>query len=160
MNPWSCVLRRSLAGLVLIVMSAACTVPPRADAAASAQAQVRAELKALADAWDAAIVRKDRAAIEANMAEDFRQIDGQGTVESRKSFVDDLMVPELQIHPYRIEDFEIRLYGETALVSGRTRMTGTHQGKPFASHYRYIDVYVRRDGSWKIVSVQISKMAP
>jgi hypothetical protein len=41
-----------------------------------------ARLSAQADAWDKAIVRKDRAAIEQNMAEDFRQIDGAGNIES------------------------------------------------------------------------------
>jgi hypothetical protein len=39
-------------------------------------------------------------------------------------------------------------------------MTGRYEGKPFASHYRYIDVYARRDGRWKIVSVQISRIKP
>lgn len=57
-----------------------------------------------------------------------------------------------------VEDFDVRLYGDVALLSGRTRMTGSYDGKAFASHYRYIDVYVRRQGVWKIVSVQITKM--
>lgn len=35
-------------------------------------------------------------------------------------------------------------------------MTGTYQGTPFASHYRYIDVYAKRGDEWKIVSVQIT----
>ncbi len=113
-------------------------------------------LTAQADAWDKAIVRKDRAAIEANMADDFRQIDRAGNVETKRSFVDGLMSPDLQIDPYTVEDFDVRLYGDTALLSGRTRMSGRYQGEPFQSHYRYIDVYVRRKGAWKIVSVQIS----
>lgn len=54
----------------------------------------------------------------------------------------------------------MRLYGHVALLSGRTSMTGRYAGKPFSSHYRYIDVYVRRDDEWKVVSVQISKIAP
>lgn len=120
--------------------------------------QLITRLTEQADRWDKAIVRKDRAAIEANMAPDFRQIDGGGNVETMKSFVDDLMSPDLVIDPYTVEDFDVRLYGDTALLSGRTRMTGRYQGKPFASHYRYIDIYVRRDGAWKIVSVQISKI--
>ena len=115
-----------------------------------------ARLKAQADAWDRAIVAKDRAAIEANMADDFRQIDGHGNVEGRASFVDGLVSPDLLLDPYTVEDFEVRLYGDTALLSGRTRMTGRYQGRAFNSHYRYIDVYVRRRGVWKIVSVQIS----
>ena len=55
-----------------------------------------------------------------------------------------------------MEDFDVRFYGDVALLSGRTRLTGRYQGETFVSHYRYIDIYVRRDGEWKIVSVQIS----
>ena len=117
-----------------------------------------AQLTSQADLWDQAIVRKDRAAIEQNMAEDFRQIDGSGSVESKASFVNDLMSPDLQIDPYTVEEFDVRLYGDVALLSGRTRMTGRYEGKPFTSHYRYIDIYVQRNGAWKIVSVQISRI--
>jgi len=127
-------------------------------AQAAPPAELVARLKAQADGWDAAIVRKDRAAIEANMADDFRQIDGRGNVETKASFVDGLVSADLVIDPYTVEDFEVRVYGDTALLSGRTRMTGKYQGQPFKSHYRYIDIYVKRGGAWKIVSVQISRM--
>ncbi|WP_374434773.1 nuclear transport factor 2 family protein [Inhella sp.] len=130
-----------------------------AGAAGPTDEATRALLKAQADRWDQAIVAKDRAAIEANMAADFRQIDGAGNLEDKASFVAGLLDPQLQIDPYRVEDFEIRLYGEVALLSGRTRMRGRYAGKAFESHYRYIDVYVRRNGIWQIVSVQISKIA-
>ncbi len=116
------------------------------------------DLRLQADAWDLAIIRKDRAAIEANMAPDFRQIDGYGNIETKESFVADLMAPELEIDPYTIEDFDIRFYGDVALLCGRTRMTGRQAGKPFESHYRYIDLYVRSDGAWRIVSVQITRL--
>ncbi len=117
-----------------------------------------ARLTAQADRWDKAIVRKDREAIEENMADDFRQIDAAGTVNSRAAFLDALLSADLQIDPYRVEDLDVRVYGDVALLSGRTRMTGRYQGKPFESHYRYIDVYVRRRDEWKIVSVQISRI--
>jgi ketosteroid isomerase-like protein len=133
---------------------------PSAPAVRGAADALTTQLTELADAWDRAIVRKDRAAIEANMAEDFRQIDGSGNVETRQSFVDGLVSPDLRIDPYTVEDFDVRVYGDVALLSGRTRMTGTYQGKPFTSHYRYIDVYARRGGEWKIVSVQITPIRP
>lgn len=133
----------------------ACSLAPPAPAGADA---LKAQLKAQADAWDQAIVRKDRAAIEANMADDFRQVDGAGNIETKTSFVADLVSPDLRIDPYTVEDFDVRLYGDVALLSGRTRMTGSYQGKPFSSHYRYIDIYVQRGGAWKIVSVQISRL--
>jgi ketosteroid isomerase-like protein len=134
-----------------LVLAASSSAAPSSSADA-------AQLTALSDAWDKAIVRKDRAAIEGNMAEDFRQIDGAGNLETKKSFVDGLVSADLVIDPYTVEDFDVRLYGDVALLSGRTRMTGTYQGKGFTSHYRYIDVYVRKDGRWKIVSVQITRI--
>ena len=70
------------------------------------------------------------------------------------------MDAKLTIDPYTVEDFDVRLFGDVALLSGRTRMTGRFDGKPFTSHYRYIDIYVKRNGAWKIVSVQITRMAP
>lgn len=143
------------AAIALLVCG--CAKPPlqRGDA----PSEIVAELSAQADAWDKAIVRKDRAAIERNMAEDFRQIDGSGNLENKTSFVEGLVSPDLQIDPYTVEDFDVRVYGDVALLSGRTRMTGKYRGKPFTSHYRYIDIYVRRGDDWKIVSVQITPVA-
>lgn len=120
----------------------------------------RAVLKAKSDAWDKAIIDKDEAAIAGNMAEDFRQIDGGGNLETKASFVAGLVEPELTIDPYGVDEFEIRLYGDVALLSGKTDMTGSYKGERFESHYRYIDVYVRRDGDWKVVSVQITRLPP
>jgi ketosteroid isomerase-like protein len=126
---------------------------------APAPRALAAWLKAKSDAWDDAIVAKDRAAIEANMADDFRQIDSQGHVETKASFVEGLMSPDLQLDPYTVEDFDVRVYGDTALLSGHTRVTGHYRGAPFRTHYRYIDVYVKQGGVWRIVSVQISPIA-
>ncbi len=127
-------------------------------ASGASRAELVAQLTAQADAWDQAIVRKDRAAIEANMADDFRQIDSRGNLETKQSFVDGLVAPDLVIHPYTVEELDVRIYGDVALLSGRTRMTGEFGGEPFTNHYRYIDVYVRRDGRWQVVSVQVSKI--
>ncbi|MFZ6745648.1 nuclear transport factor 2 family protein [Undibacterium sp. JH2W] len=129
-----------------------------ADSRDEKSAALVSQLTKLSDDWDIAIVRKDKAAIEANMAEDFRQIDGDGDLETKTSFVNGLMSDKLEIDPYKVEDFEVRLYGNVALLSGRTNMTGRYEGKPFVSHYRYIDIYVQRDGKWQIASVQISKI--
>ena len=136
----------------------AALLPLVAAAAAPDQATIT-QLTRQAQAWDRAIVRKDRAAIADNMAEDFRDIDGYGNVADKAAFLEDILSPKLAIDPYTVEDLDIRLYGEVALLSGTTRMSGHFDGKPFSSHYRYVDIYVRRDGRWRVVSVQISKMA-
>jgi ketosteroid isomerase-like protein len=126
--------------------------------AADKSAEVVVQLKRLSDNWDKVIVAKDAAGIAGNMAEDFRIIDRRGNVEGKQAFVEGILDPKLTIDPYSVEEFEVRLYGDTALLSGRTHMTGTYEGKPFTSNYRYIDIYVRKGGVWKIVSVQITAL--
>jgi ketosteroid isomerase-like protein len=134
-----------------------CGVSVAGEVAAKDAAAV-ATLSRLSDDWDKAIVRKDESAIAGNMAEDFRMIDKYGNVEAKQAFVAGIMDPKLSIDPYTVEEFDVRIYGDTALLSGRTHMTGKYDGKSFESNYRYIDIYVRKGGTWKIVSVQITSL--
>ena len=113
-------------------------------------------LKRQADAWDAAIIRKDMPAVAANMAPDYRHIRDNGAVSDGAGFLAFIGSPKLVIDPYQVNDLDVRMYGDTALLSGTTRMTGRYDGSPFKSHYRYTDVYVRHNGQWRVASVQIT----
>jgi len=115
-----------------------------------------AVLKTQADEWDRAIIRKDLTAIASNMSADFRHISKTGGITDRSDFLKEIVSPDLVINPYSVEDFDIRIYGNCALLCGRTRMTGTYQGKPFKSHYRYVDTYIYNSGKWMVCNVQIT----
>jgi ketosteroid isomerase-like protein len=128
--------------------------------AAFAQKTVEQELKAIADAWDQAIIKRDVPGVEANVAQDFQQIRGSGRVVGREQFIRELTAPTLKIDPYVVEDFGVRVFGDTALVTGRIRMSGTASGEKWEEHFRYIDVYAKRDGTWQVVSIQITPMPP
>ena len=95
--------RHSLVRALAAALIGACVGSP---AVADQRAEAVALLRAQADRWDKAIVAKRRAEIEANMAVDFRQIDGAGNVETKQSFVEGLIDPKLRIDPYTVEDFE------------------------------------------------------
>lgn len=151
---------RAVPLLVAAAFLAGCGAPAPKDEAPFGRAATALLLTKQADTWDKAIVAKDSVAIVSNMADDFRQIDGSGDMHAKRAFVADLLSPDLVIDPYTVEDFDVRLYGEVALLCGRTRMTGRYRGQPFASHYRYTDTYVRHAGGWKIASVQITRIAP
>ena len=142
-----------LCAIVASLVAAGCAATSPANDGATTHL-----LTAQADAWDKAIVAKSASAVAANVAPDFAQIESGGAVIGRDEFIKDLLDPTLRIDPYKVEDFGIRVYGDTALLTGRIRMTGFSEGKPFASHFRYIDVYVKRDGAWKVVSIQITRM--
>ena len=128
-------------------------------ASASPGATTEAALRAQADAWDAAIVRKDRTAIAANMSESFLQIASDGRTADKAAFLEGITSDKLVIAPYTVEECRVRWYGETALVTGRTDMHGSWDGKAFRSHYRFTDTYVREaDGKWRVVNVQTTEI--
>lgn len=122
-------------------------------------ASLHAALKAQADAWDLAIVKKDKQAIAKNMSDTFFQIGSDGSTADKTQFLHNLTSPDLVIEPYTVEDFKIRFYGNTALVNGSTDMHGTYQGKPFRSHYRFTDTYVKEGDVWRVVNVQTTRIA-
>jgi len=149
-------MKRRNAFLAAVALVATLALP----AGAADRKADEAELTRLSNNWDKVIVAKQEAAIAGNMAEDFRIIDGHGNVENKAQFVAGVMDAKLTIDPYTVEDFEIRFYGNVALLSGRTLMTGSYDGEKFTSNYRYIDIYVKRGGKWQIVSVQITRYPP
>lgn len=117
-----------------------------------------AVLKAKAVAWDDAIVHKRRDAIEANMAPEFLHIGEDGALSDRTKFLDSILSDHLSIEPYAMDDLQVRLFGDAALLTGTTLMRGTWRGTPFSSHYRFTDTYIRRDGAWRVVQVQITAL--
>lgn len=130
-----------------------------AAAAAADEPDDEAQLRAQATAWDHDIVRKDKAGVERNLHARFFQIDGEGGRHARAEFIGMLLDPKLEIDPYEVPDLELHRYGDMAQLTGTTHMTGRYDGKPFTSHYRYIDTYVREHGRWSVVSVQITRLA-
>lgn len=143
------------ASVFLVLMA----MPMLGYAKDAANADLHAALKAQADAWDAAIVRKDRQAIAKNMSETFLQIGSDGMTADKTQFLQNITSPDLVIEPYTVEDFRIRTYGNTALINGVTDMHGTYEGKPFRVHYRYTDTYVKEGGVWRVVNVQTTRIA-
>ena len=147
------------AGMVsLLAVAAAVSFASTPAKPAAGLADTIALLTRQSEAWDKAIVRKDKAAIAANMSDDFRQIGSSGDVANKAEFVRDLTSDDITIDPYTVEDFNVRVYGDVALLNGRTHMTGRQEGKPFKTHYIYIDIYRRIDGRWKVCSVQTTRL--
>jgi ketosteroid isomerase-like protein len=144
--------------LCLVLCLGFATVSSQSLVAGEAKNGLEARLKRQADAWDVAIVKKDRAAIGKNMAESFFQIDSDGDTADKAHFLDDLTSPDLTIQPYTVDDFKIRIYGDTALINGATDMHGSYKGKPFNSHYRFTDTYVKEGGVWRVVNVQTTRI--
>ena len=103
----------------------------------------------------ASLIRADVQRLDSILGEDFLLIDVMtGSEITKSSLLAVLGSGQLKfetIHPF---EQRIRTCGETAVVTGRTQMSGRFQENPFTASSRYTHVYVKAQFQWKLVSAQ------
>ena len=107
--------------------------------------------------WLQAHRRLDVSALDGLMAPDYAQIDADGRVVGREEVLASFRSGERHWEEAHSDEHRVRLYGDqgdVALVVGRCRARGTSAGRPFDYAARYVAVWVRRDGAWRMVSDQ------
>jgi ketosteroid isomerase-like protein len=110
-------------------------------------------LRELNEQYVRACLAGDVAWYHARLADDFVCIESDGRVLDKAAFLR-MTAAGSDIAEYRLERVDVRQYGDVALV----RATGawrTKDGAPGVS--RYVDVYVRAGGDWRVVSAQITR---
>ena len=63
-----------------------------------------------------------------------------------------------KIDTVRHDDFRVRVYGDTAVMTFRGNNTMERNGKSITGFVRTTDVYVKQDGVWKIVVHQVTRV--
>jgi ketosteroid isomerase-like protein len=111
----------------------------------------------LAAAW----VRGDKAFIEALLAPDWTVTDPSGRVLAKQQVLDEaFLTTDRKIQAMSVDEVKVRLLGDTAVATGRTRATGSYRGVAASVVLRFTDVFVLRDGRWQVVASQGTMVAP
>jgi ketosteroid isomerase-like protein len=111
--------------------------------------------------WSEADVKKDAVALNRILADDWVGIDFEGTVLTKAQVLQqvDLHSDATATETTEIEDMKIRIFGNTALVSGTEIEMSQYKGKDSSGRYIWTDVFVLRKGRWQAVSSQSTKFA-
>src|SRR5262249_31110970 len=153
--------------LLAAAIAAVAVVPARSgeDWAARAEREVRG----LEAQLGRAVVAGDRAFFERVLADEFTHTSHAGTFKSRAQWMaenkfEDLRGPRrpgrTTYEAMEVDDLAVRLYGDTAVVTGRTSPKGRNaQGEPIRGRYRFLRVWVHRDGRWQVVAFQGTRIA-
>lgn len=132
--------------------------------AAPAAAQgVKSDQETLIDLerrWNRAFYSGDVKFIDSILHDDFIATYEDGVRADRKKELEQAASFNQQIDTSAMDDFTIRIYGNTAVVWFTLRLVGPIQGKPVAITLRYTDVWVLRDGTWTCVSSQSTRFSP
>ncbi len=119
--------------------------------------QTRQELVTIAEAWGKAIVSNDADAIAGFTADDWVIVSETGISEKEQflSFVASGDLTHDSMNMVEGTD-RIRIYGDTAILTGRVTNTANYKGQAFEADEWTTDVFQKIDGIWKCVLSHIT----
>jgi ketosteroid isomerase-like protein len=117
------------------------------------------ELLKLEKAFAEAIVKNDLEGIGRLVTDDWIIIDPNGEIVDRARFFEVIESGALTHDMMESEDFRIRVYADSAVVTGVTRTKGKFMGQEFSTQERATDVFAKRDGRWQCVLTHLTRFA-
>ena len=120
-------------------------------------AEAEEELLTLEKAFADAIVRNDLEGIGRLVTDDWIIIGPNGEIVDRARFFEVIKSGALTHDMMESEDFRVRVYGDSAVVTGVTRTKGKFMGQEFSTQERATDVFVKRDGRWQCVLTHLTR---
>ena len=107
-----------------------------------------------------AILSGDAAALERMTSDDYTFITLRGEMRTKAEIVQGFKTGSFHYESRQVSDLKVRVYGTSAVVTGRSIQKGSENGKDYSGDYRFTRVYVKQDGRWQTVALQTTLIQP
>jgi ketosteroid isomerase-like protein len=111
-------------------------------------------IRKLEEERNQAIIHGDAAALERMTSDDYTFVTLRGEMLGKAEIVRNFSSGAAKYQSRTISDLNIRVYGNSAVVTGRAVQEGAENGKDYSGDYWFTRVYVRQGGHWKTVALQ------
>ena len=114
---------------------------------------IEQELRQKNDEWVLALVNQDAATLNRIMADDCvftHPLEG----DDKAQFVSDVESGDLRVERMNRDHVDVRIYGDTAVISCRDDAKWLYGGREISGVYRTLHVYAKRERGWQLVAVQ------
>lgn len=138
--------------LVLSIAGTLKAQQPKPDA----DAAVSQALQAMEHAWLNAEKNHDPAAFEKIVADDWIAITPDGKSQTKAERAAE--IENAGTVSATMGGMKVRVFGDTAVVTGTDDETTVDNGKKSGGHYAWTDVFVKRDGKWLAVASQTAQI--
>jgi len=127
----------------------------------SASAQQKQQEKYLLDLskrkfdW---MVSKKLDSLSMVLDEQLLYIHSNGLIQKKEEMLESFKTGSLLLDSVKIIDAAVRMFGATAIITGKGNFYGSMRGTPFQSILLYTEVYVTEKQHWKLVSRHANKL--
>jgi ketosteroid isomerase-like protein len=118
------------------------------------------EVEALERQLVEAIGRKDLTTYDRIVAEDYVVVDASGKEITKAEVMASYQDGTRGYTGLEIFDVRTHVFGDTAVVSARTRGMRREEGRDVPNDNRYVRVYARRGGRWRAVTQMSAPVRP
>lgn len=139
-------------------------VSARAKAASANEKQsdkikVEQTLRMLSEELFQAYPKQQSSVLDRILADDLTVINPDGSTGNKAGEMGSLRSGALKLESVTNDDVKVRIFGETAVVTGRATIKGQIEGKEIHDQNRYTSVFVKRRGRWQVIAMQITRVA-
>ena len=115
---------------------------------AQATSAIEQEIIKLEQTVTNAQFKKDRAALERLLADDYLYTHSNGSVLNKAQEIAESMSSDVQWTDSKFADLKVRVFGDVAVLTGRQTIQGTAKGY-VPGPRRITDIFVKRSGRWE-----------
>lgn len=138
---------------VMVVCTAYCACASSED---TRDATLKKEIIQLEEERNQAILRGDSAALDRMTSDDYTFINQKGELRTKAEILTGFKSGTFKYGARKVSELTVRIYGDTAIVTGRAMQEGTENAKDYSGENRFTRVYVKRDGHWVSVALQVT----
>jgi len=109
-------------------------------------------------AWAQAAIKGDVAALDKILADDLTHTHGGGRTESKAQFLEAIRSGTQKYEAIDYGEINVRVYGSTAIVTSEPNIRTVNSGQPSSSHSRFLHVFVKQGGTWRMVAHQSTRI--
>jgi ketosteroid isomerase-like protein len=144
--------------LTLALLLAGC----RKDRAAAKHAIAEQEIRQLEQQWADAELKRDTAFFERVMTDSYLYTAPSNIVMTKAELLASSkpLPPDVTSVSANLDDLKVRIYGDTAIVTGIVMQRLQFPQGNVSGKYRYTKVYVKQNGSWQAAAMQAAVTAP
>lgn len=121
--------------------------------------QVEESLSEIESRWARSVETSATPEIAQLLTDDFLFVDASGTLKGAKEYLKELDSGAIRVESCAIEHLTIRVAGESAVVSASVGLMAQNGQHDISGFYRVTDAFIRRDGKWRAVSRQQTRIA-
>lgn len=112
------------------------------------------EIKALEQARNQALLHGDVAALDKMTSDDYTFITLRGEMRTKSEILKGFASGSFKYESRQIFDLNVRVYGDSAVVTGRSIQKGIENSRDCSGSYWFTRVYIKQDGHWVSVALQ------